>query len=89
MVGVHDYSRLNFIRLIPNPASDYFRLTGLEMGEEYFISVSDVSGRTILKKKLTGSEHTYINTSEIKAGIYFAHIVKNNSEIFLKLIISN
>jgi len=88
MVSVDEYSSLNFIRLIPNPASDYFQLTGLENAGEYSISVFDVSGRKVLEKIIAGNNYESIRISEINSGIYFVRIANNGSGVFLKLIIS-
>jgi hypothetical protein len=89
MVGVHEYNSLKTIQVVPNPASEYFQLSGLENGTNYSISVLDLSGRKILEKIIAGSNHESISTSEINSGIYFVRVVNKSNEVFLKLMVSN
>jgi hypothetical protein len=72
--------------IAPNPAKNYFCITGLKGGET--INIIDTSGRLIITYKATGDKDIFPVNNYLK-GIYFVQITDENSENkTLKLIIN-
>lgn len=82
-VGIPELSN-NDINLYPNPASDrLFVQTNTNIQN---IEVYDVLGN-LLYKQIVNSENIEINTSDLKAGIYFIRAIGNNNNLITRSFI--
>lgn len=78
----------NNVRLFPNPVSGTLFLHFQNKIPFAEITVLDVSGKTILKKNISNTNNTTLNTIDYSNGIYFIQI-KSNQGISTKKIIIN
>ena len=70
--------------IYPNPASDY--LTVESAVNINVLSIFDISGKTIMNKKLSGENYVTIDISEFKAGVYFIVAHADNEIIMRKVM---
>ncbi|MCB0762138.1 MAG: VCBS repeat-containing protein [Flavobacteriales bacterium] len=77
------------ITAYPNPTDSDFRLTGLNAGTSYTLSVWDVRGKMLDKKVIFNSETTVISMSEHAAGYYVVRLCANDAEYMWKVAVTN
>lgn len=73
------------IRLYPNPAGDFTRITRADLGNA-FLKIIDFQGRTVKTEFIEG-QITDLNTSLLKPGFYIVTISGNNKTESTRLII--
>jgi hypothetical protein len=78
------------IRVIPNPASNYFfiDMSAFDVSDQLNILIADVNGKLIYKDK-ANSQSMFIHTSNWKPGFYFIKITGNHTEAITKLVITD
>jgi hypothetical protein len=74
------------ISVYPNPAGEYFSITGLPNNLKVDISLMDLTGRIVCKAIL--SQDQRIDTSGISPGIYFVQIRYGGESVVRKIMIS-
>lgn len=72
----------NAIKLYPNPANNFIKLSNIELAD---VAVVDVTGKTVLNVKNITSD-TAINVSELNSGIYFVTIKNNDASQTIKFV---
>jgi uncharacterized delta-60 repeat protein len=77
-----DFSYKDFIKLYPNPASDFIRLEGMNAASKT-ISIFDLNGH-MLKSVMTFNTDFIYNINQLPAGIYYVKIKTNNDVKTLK-----
>jgi len=83
ILGIEEVVLFNQINLIPNPASDYFKIeapSGIILG---LIEVYDVASRKVIA---TPFENVPISFSGIRAGVYFVRINSSLGTITKRII---
>jgi hypothetical protein len=70
------------LTIFPNPATDNVTVTGIENGN---MTIYAISGEVVYNSKVNGI--TTINVADLKSGIYFVEVSKNNTKSTSKLII--
>lgn len=70
------------ISLYPNPATDYFQISGLE--DTALITISDLYCRVLLKTKISNEEN--ISVSSLRKGVYIAKITTATATFERKLV---
>lgn len=70
------------ISLYPNPATDFFRIIGLE--DTALITISDLYCRVLLTTKITSDEN--ISVSSLRKGVYIAKITTSTTTVERKLV---
>jgi hypothetical protein len=73
---------LNKVTIFPNPAKDYFTVSGLDT--ECKIELFNVVGSKVMESEFTGEKQFNI---DVAAGIYLAKITNNSKIIVKKLIV--
>ena len=81
-VGVEEYSPSNF-SIFPNPAQNYFSITGNVSGE---IMITDLIGNTV--DHISNYHGEQISTNEITPGIYFVKFTCAGNNYSKKIIIT-
>ncbi len=71
------------ICIYPNPATQYFYITGADNGAVY--SIVSAAGKKIITGKITSHSHL-INVTHLATGLYLVTIEKGNRLISLKLL---
>ncbi len=85
--GVEDHpSSENNISLFPNPASDFFKISGLYGNNS--IKITNFTGRQLYFSQSTSSE-LQINTENFLNGIYIVGVESRGEIRFLKLLINH
>lgn len=78
-VGLSEKSFLSGIKLTPNPAQQYVKLTGIALEQgPVKLSISDVLGKVVYlsqEVQVTKSQEWLINISDIPAGLYILTVV--------------
>ena len=76
-------------RIYPNPANTTFNLGfNLPQKEEVTVEIQDVSGRLIIKEKVTNALNQIITIEIFKGGLYFVRVSGNNFSQTQKLFIN-
>jgi len=74
---------LSNVHIYPNPAKDFIQLTGIENGTISKITVTNLSGKEVLKSTLKNGK---IDLSSLNSGIYIVSIQAENASKNIKLI---
>ncbi len=75
------------LTLFPNPAKENVNIDCSKMSDKnVFLSVTDVTGKTIYKQKINSFELISLNVSAYPSGIYFLTISGENTRINKKFI---
>jgi len=78
----HHTIKKGTISLYPNPATDYFQVSGIE--DTASIVISDLYCRVLIKKQIVGDEN--ISVSSLRNGVYIAKITSASGIIERKLV---
>ncbi|MFR9164876.1 MAG: LamG-like jellyroll fold domain-containing protein [Dysgonomonas sp.] len=70
--------------IYPNPFTDNFNVTN-ESNESFTLTVTDLSGRTILSKEYKDGNITVTAPSNMISGIYICSIISNGTNIIRKI----
>jgi len=70
------------IKLYPNPALDYFNVSGIEV--KALITITDINGKTLVTKQIKGNEN--IGVGMLSKGMYLVKIITSDGKIERKLI---
>jgi len=65
------------IKIVPNPAITYFEINNIS-NQSYIYQIITLEGKEILSGTIKNN-HKKINTSTLKKGIYFIHLININS----------
>lgn len=77
---------VNEIKIYPNPASEFLKVSGLSIDSEMF--VYDILGKQIDSKKVNTSSHT-IDISGYPGGIFFVKIQKETDSHTFKFVVEH
>ena len=82
------------LKIYPNPVQSSFttEITGFDYGEEIIISVTDLSGRTLLKNKIKSNGSTDVlklDISNFKTGTYFLNATSLKKNVSTKIVKAN
>ncbi len=80
--SIIEQGEISNLKVYPNPASEYFQISGADSGSEY--KLINQQGQAVLSGFLSEEERIY--TTEFSTGIYFLEI-KNNKGITRKKIV--
>jgi hypothetical protein len=72
-------------RIYPNPAGDFVIIKPTDKTKNYFLEISDVTGRTVFNNYSTGK--TTIRTGHLPAGVYSVRMISEKFTRTGKLII--
>jgi len=78
IVFISSTARENAVTIFPNPAKQYFNISGLQEGQT--IVLTNVQGKTVFKTKAISNLAT-INISQLSSGIYLVMIADNNGKM--------
>lgn len=84
--GLFD-AAVNQIKLdvYPNPANDKLFISTEETN--YTVTITDITGKTVMNVKHTGSTNTELNISELHNGLYFVQVESRKGSATQKLIV--
>jgi hypothetical protein len=77
------------IKVYPNPNNGTFTLELPYVSDKALLSVTDVSGKSIMKKIITDSDGNRVkmNLGDVARGVYFVELVMGNQYFRTKLIV--
>ena len=88
IISTSDLSSDESIQLIPNPASESFKIAiKKNTSHSAQVQIFAVSGQLIFKGKMDGNE-MMINTNDFPDGIYFVQVTDENAIAIQRVIIS-
>ena len=88
-VGVEELTMDNIVSIYPNPISTVINIDFLIFNNEtYTIEITNTIGQILLRDNMT-THNLSLNTSDLKEGLYFINVIKNNNVITTKKIIKN
>jgi hypothetical protein len=70
------------IKLYPNPVLDYLSVSGID--GKVLVTISDLNGKTVLTKQITGNEN--IAVSALPQGLYIVKLRTDESVIEKKMM---
>jgi len=76
--------KTNDILLYPNPANEILYILA---DDKYNVNVYDITGKSILSTIVNQGEN-YINTSNLKNGIYLINFVSGTNKMYKKIVIN-
>ncbi|MEH6762972.1 MAG: T9SS type A sorting domain-containing protein [Aequorivita antarctica] len=82
VLGVDEYNSLKIV-LFPNPANDLISIQSASVINN--ISIYDLQGR-LIDTRTTNKQHTELNISALKTGVYFLSIETETGTAFKKII---
>ena len=75
------------LKLYPNPSSGLCHIAvNSSLGENSYMSITDLTGRTVKNIAITGNETTF-PTNDMNAGIYICIIVSDGKAIGMKRLV--
>lgn len=77
-----DKNVLNTVKIYPNPAQDFIRISDIEGAN---VVITDISGKTVINLKNI-SQTNDINVSELNSGIYFVNVSNEDVNQTIKFI---
>lgn len=77
-----DKNVLNTVKIYPNPAQDFIRISDIEGAN---VVITDISGKTVINLKNI-SESNDINVSGLNSGIYFVNVSNEDVNQTIKFI---
>lgn len=80
-----DNNSLDKVSIYPNPAVEYFKITGGSANTDY--KLVNVLGKEVKSGKLNENGNLKVNTSSMLKGVYFITFTENNQKITRKIII--
>ncbi len=86
-VSVNDIKHGKFAKIYPNPAKDYINILLSGNSKIYEVEIYDVAGQKLIIKNVS-SENILIDTSDLRAGIYFLRISSDKESFLRKVVIS-
>lgn len=75
------------IRLFPNPFQNKRITVEVPFDDQFYLRVTDISGRVLFNKKLDQKMNTVV-FENITRGVYIVHVVKSNKVVFSSKIIA-
>ncbi len=86
IVPVTSVEEISFVtKVYPNPINTVLHVTTTNNALNGMISIIDLTGKTLIKKKIE-SEEEVLNLSNIEKGIYFLRVTNDNKNFTEKLI---
>jgi len=85
-VGLNDFSDVEPLKIYPNPVSDYLNLIILEEDLPLELVVFSADGRFILNEQLL-FRNNLVDIKNLKSGVYFIKLLKDNQLFLVKKII--
>ncbi|MBX3165659.1 MAG: T9SS type A sorting domain-containing protein [Bacteroidetes bacterium] len=87
-VGLNEYVMSNMqVEVYPNPANDLVKIESNIPNEELNISIVDVTGRTVMNKKLEIKNHTADIELNLSNGVYILKITNNQQKTISKKLV--
>lgn len=87
-LGIGEESVLNNLVIYPNPASDHFKINGLENEQNYNIEIVNINGQ-LVKKYARVSNNMSLDISNLQNGVYFLKASNSENSFTKKLVISS
>jgi hypothetical protein len=84
-VGVLSGALLADIIAAPNPATNTLTIRGLKQGES--ITLSDISGRSVLQMSNTQSREFTIATGGFPKGVYFLQVRSGTTSLVRRIVL--
>lgn len=76
------------IKIFPNPIEDYFIVQIPDnINNEVLVSILNINGINIFKKKLLNEKQFKIDNLEINSGVYLLRVIANNKLITKRIIV--
>lgn len=86
--SINDLNASNF-QIVPNPANSYLEIK-TETTEDFTVTLTDISGKTLIKSEKSNHQHLKLDVSTFDKGIYFLVIYdKTKKAIGQKKVIIN
>ena len=79
--------KLRHVKLSPNPCNGRFTLSDLPGNDRYEVSVTDATGRLLLRKALPPEALTHSFELDVSDGIYFLSVTGEKGRILRKVVV--
>lgn len=83
-IGLNELEIPAGFELYPNPTSSMISINGVKVGDEMIIS--DVVGKTILKRNILTNDKLSVNMSSWSAGVYYAKFNRDGKNWIIKVV---
>ncbi|MBR9832918.1 hypothetical protein GYB57_12280 [bacterium] len=84
LVSVTESKELSSIQVFPNPASDYLKIDGVNISEDYTFEIINLNSEIVLNGQFSNG---LINIEELRPSLYIFKIKKNGIDLIQKKII--
>lgn len=87
-VGLNELLKEDEFYLFPNPNSGIFNvLSPVFSNKSAILEISDITGKKLVEKRISGCEETVVNVSSLKSGVYVCKILYENEFAIKKMVI--
>lgn len=84
-LGTENFENSNTFKVYPNPANSVITIAAAANLDSYLLTVTDVTGKTIMTKTLNGIEST-LDISSLSSGAYFFELRSDNTKEVVKIL---
>jgi len=74
LLGIEDYSRLEGVKIFPNPVRDILKIKTDDYGT-YEIHLFDITGKEVTSQNITDSNYGQVQVGHLKTGYYLFSII--------------
>jgi len=87
-VGLNELLKKDEFYLFPNPNNGIFNvLSPVFSNKSAILEISDITGKKLVEKRISGSKETTVNVSSLKSGVYVCKIRSKNKFAIKKMVI--
>jgi hypothetical protein len=88
--SINELDLNNRLSVYPNPTSDVLYVTGdLDAAAQFTLTITDMFGKLVINRTMTGAELQSINTSTLPNGIYLLSVDNELSVFSAKVVVSH
>jgi hypothetical protein len=76
---ISDEEVLNKVLLVPNPANNTFKVSGLDIADNYSLTIYDLAGKVMIN--ITRYTNQDIDVNNLHSGSYIVHTISNTTKL--------
>jgi len=87
MVGTHETTLNENIRVFPNPTSSTITISGMETNQRFEVSVLNLLGQTLLTQLFNANDEHILGIENLSPGLYLLNLRSKSSSLFTQSIV--
>jgi hypothetical protein len=86
-VGISE-NNVNSVRIFPNPAKDFIKISISKSSDNSTISLIDLTGKIIIERLAGNDQEITLNVQDLPSGYYFLKVLSKDEAITKKVILA-